>query len=357
MSSPSSQVRQFLDKLEELRSVFVLGRRSIPFLEELFCFVQDVTVLMEEVNAAIHSHTGDMPRATSQLRSVSKATELATNEILDLVDEVLHQLRGLEEDLQTSRTCFEGFGEADDRLLALLQEELGEEQADLLAQVKRLSEEKRDLREEGRGELATARKSISHIRGKVNHIMMSLQVQDITAQQIASANHLIESIRQRMDMLLKDLGSGRVSRENEPADAPRAATAFDANARYERSPARQRMADELVSFMSRDGSDHEDGPQDKAAAPPDSEAAGSSPSRSESATGGQEAASQFDIDEMFANYGRPDGEASPDDPGRAPAHGPADEPADAASSGDDGQGGTGEAASPEDIERLFQQGL
>ena len=43
MSQASHQhVQEFLDKLDEIRAVFVLGRRSLPFLEDTIQFVEDI---------------------------------------------------------------------------------------------------------------------------------------------------------------------------------------------------------------------------------------------------------------------------------------------------------------------------
>ena len=338
MSYPP-QVQQFLSKLEELHAVFVLGRRSFPFLEEIIGFVQDITVLLEEVNTSIHAHDGEMPRAASQLKSVSEATELATNEILDLVDEIFQQLRALEKGLKTSEACFDNLAEADEQLMKLLVDELGEEHDHLLAEAERLNQEKRALRDEGAAELATAREALAPVRAKMNHIMMSLQVQDITSQQIASVNHLIESVRGRMAALLGRLGSGNARVDDLPTgEVPHNAT-FDSKARYDHSPDRQRMADDLISSLGQgvpagSGKGHGDG---AATSPPEKAA----PSPSKPAAGGSQAASQDDIDAMFGDQNLSDGDASQE----------------ASSSDSAPASGAGGAASQDDIDELFQQGL
>ena len=347
--SSHKQTHQFLEKLEELKALFVLGRRSFPFLEHLFCFVQDITVLLEEVNDTIRSRTGDMPRATSQLKSVSEATELATNEILDIIEGVFGELRGLEEGQKATTQCVDDLAAADAELMALLEEELGEEHATVLEQAKRITAKKRTLREEGKSGLETAREALAPVRGKMNHIMMSLQVQDITAQQIASVNHLIESVRQRMDALLDRLGSGQANAGMPKTNPGRTAT-FDENARYDHSSDRQKMADDLVA-SSQKNAPGSNGP-DAAAAQGDGATSATPPAAEASASAGDSqpsgggAASQSDIDDMFSSFSEGEASASAPEDGEAEEGEPSEEaPAD------------GGVASQQDIDELFQGGL
>jgi hypothetical protein len=149
----------------------------------------------------------------------------------------------------------------------------------------------------------------------MNQIMMSLQVQDITEQQLSSVNHLIETVRDRIDALLDRLGTGEADRGEAPSADPGRTATFNMNAEYDRSDDRQRMADDLMAGKDVDGPT---GGQNGASAPQSSSNNGAS-------SGGGEAASQSDIDEMF------------------------EEGADS-----EGASDGGEAASQEEIDELFQ---
>jgi hypothetical protein len=114
-------IAEILGKLGELRNLFVLGQRTLPFLEELFAFLEDISPLLDEINASMQdSTTVKIPRATSQLQSVSQATELATTEILDLIDAVLLKSGQEKERLQHAAAGIEAFLETDVHLLARL---------------------------------------------------------------------------------------------------------------------------------------------------------------------------------------------------------------------------------------------
>ncbi|MBB4090341.1 hypothetical protein [Salinibacter ruber] len=329
------QVQEFLDKLDELQAIFVLSRRFAPFLDELFDFVQDITVLLEEVNTTIRTRSGHMERATEHLKSVSEATEVATSEILDHSDEVLKDLRSIEDQLSTLEEQFAEEAKADNQVLALLREELGEGHEELLDEVARIQGRKQDLRDEWAVQLQDTRDSLSPIRDRMNQIMMSLQVQDVTEQQLSSVNHLIETVRDRIDALLSRLGTGKADRSDAPSGEPSRTATFNMNAKYDRSGDQQRMADNVMSGTGSGASTRAQSGGGTGGAAPKSTSSNGASSNGTSSDGtsangassdGGEAASQSDIDDMF------------DDGGGG------------SSGGDEG----GEAASQEEIDELFQ---
>ncbi|WP_251953362.1 hypothetical protein [Salinibacter ruber] len=328
--SSRPQVQEFLDKLDELQAIFVLSRRFAPFLDELFDFVQDITVLLEEVNTTIRTRSGHMERATEHLKSVSEATEVATSEILDHSDEVLKDLRSIEDQLSTLEEQFAEEAKADNQVLALLREELGEGHEELLDEVARIQGRKQDLRDEWVVQLQDTRDSLSPIRDRMNQIMMSLQVQDVTEQQLSSVNHLIETVRDRIDALLSRLGTGKADRSDAPSGEPSRTATFNMNAKYDRSGDQQRMADNVMSGTGSGASTRAQGGGGTGGAAPKSTSSNGASSNGTSSDGtsangassdGGEAASQSDIDDMFDDGG-----------------------------GDEG----GEAASQEEIDELFQ---
>ena len=46
----------FLQKSEELKALFVLGQRVIPFLEEILVFTKDIYPEIEEINKSIEDN-------------------------------------------------------------------------------------------------------------------------------------------------------------------------------------------------------------------------------------------------------------------------------------------------------------
>ncbi len=240
-------VNDILGKLNELRAVFVLGQRALPFIEEIFLFLKEVAPLLEEINSSMMDSALKMPHATSQLQSISNATKTTTTEILDLIDEVLVHAHTYDGSLDQTLNDAEFMGESDERLLALLRDRLGD-RTDVIDEVDALFEERRVAQHNIEGSVHARRTVVKEIRMQMDRIMSALQVQDITAQQIASVTHLLDSMRTRMAALLERLDA----QHHEPLPMPGtmqapADAAFDPHARYDRSDERQRAADAVFN--------------------------------------------------------------------------------------------------------------
>jgi len=88
------------------------------------------------------------------------------------------------------------------------------------------------------------------IRDDVYKITLSLQVQDITSQQLAAVNHLIESVRLKLSSLIIHLDeTDLTSIENVKLDIPVGST-FDPDAVYTKSTERQEAADLLINSIN-----------------------------------------------------------------------------------------------------------
>jgi chemotaxis regulatin CheY-phosphate phosphatase CheZ len=319
----SLNIDEVLTKIDDLRGLFELGQRTMPFLEELFHFLEEIEPLLGEIDASIRESANKMPAATSKLESVSEATEVATSEILNLVDSVAFELKMMQKALNRKTEGLDAVREADERLLQLLDSELGEEHADLMEEVQRIHRRKQPLLEEAIDHADDEREAVDDVRKKMTQITMSLQVQDITSQQIAAVNHIIESLRDRMGKLVDHT---TLRAEDDASESPEAAPSspngqngshekgtFDENARYDPGGNHQSLADELIDSIKQPEDDASPpAPAAEAASPSPTEAA-SEPDDPDAATGNPDAATgdalptddsgeiaQEDIDELFS---------------------------------------------------------
>ncbi len=241
----SKNLGGILDKINELRALFIFGQRVIPFLEELFYFVHDIVPVLEEINSSIYESASKMPRASSQLNKVTQATELATTEILDNLDGVISRLNAIDSHFQTATIDLVAIDKLDTAALGLVRSSLNGGHLKELEKIEELHEQKRSHIKAVRLNAAGLEQSLKEIRAKSNDIMISLQVQDITSQQIASVNHLIGSVQDRLSNLIErfKISGSELIDEIERSDHH----TFDPNASYDRSSERQKSADEIVS--------------------------------------------------------------------------------------------------------------
>ncbi len=296
-------IEGILHKVEEMKVVFAFGVKFVPFLEELLIFVQEMAPILNEMNRSIQESSSKMPEAAQQLDKVTSATELATNEILDRVDSMLGKLDEISKQVQSvnSRLDVEhqAVVEITEGVEKLLKVDSVRKQ---LAAVFELDE----AREEGMRIKASVDKFLSlrvdksvgqqvdqlvqDVQSDAFDIMNSLQVQDITSQQIEGAHAMLRSIQERLNGLITKFS------EAEAPEMIRENKAFDAAADYTGAGGRQAGVDELFGSAGVETEAEEEPAPDEPSVDEilQQETAGDEPGQEP-----QAASSQDEIDSLF----------------------------------------------------------
>jgi len=246
-------IQGILKKVEELRAFFTFSVRLIPFLEDLLLFVQEMAPMLNEMNQSILESSSKMPTAVQQLDKVSNATEIATHQMLDKIDDLLGKMDELSN----------AFSQVNARLKA--EKEAVTQISGAVEQLLKLPGARKSLSElfdnEEARKLGIKVKEIvdgflagsleDSIPEKVDQliqdsqtdaydIMNSLQVQDITAQQIGAAHSLLSSVQERLNSLITKYSDA------EPPGIVSKETAFDEEASFVGAEERQKVADEAM---------------------------------------------------------------------------------------------------------------
>jgi chemotaxis regulatin CheY-phosphate phosphatase CheZ len=233
-------------KVEELRALMVFAQRTMPFLDDVFTFVREIVPLLDVLRASVESTSDKLPKASKQLDKVTTATELASTEILNIVEGMFAKLNGLREDLGQRQRAAVGaerqFAALAADLEALVAAAGGTQEARRVAVAARdvpaiLHAIAPDQRFE---------EVLEGLQSDCTNIMIALQVQDITAQQIAAVNTLMESVDQGLSRLLKHFDKTSVESDATRFRHRSLDIVFDVSAEYGKSEDRQRMADALV---------------------------------------------------------------------------------------------------------------
>lgn len=236
-SSVAKQVDVILREIEELKAIFILGQRVIPFLEELFNFVKEVGPMLEEINKSLEESSSKIPRASSQLNTVTKTTEMATTEILDALDEMslkFGEMKGL-------ITSMRSYYEKQRRLARKIGKHIKNGE---FSKVNELWGKYYETLKNCDGFDDVIEKLVE-VKQSADNIMIALQFQDITAQQISAINHLIGSVQEKLTHLLEQLenvdlkSSGSKNSESQ-------SEAFNPMAEYDRSEIKQKIVDEII---------------------------------------------------------------------------------------------------------------
>jgi chemotaxis regulatin CheY-phosphate phosphatase CheZ len=201
----NNEIKTLLHKADELRSLFVLGQKVIPFLEEIFVFVSEIQPLLDEINKSITENLRKMPNASKQLSKVTEATELATNEIMDLVDGIVFNTDVISKNLNKIQKISDFESSKPLEILELVYNaiENGADVSLLLPDLRKLIDNlKLNINSEKKEIIFISNEILKTIQNDSSSIMISLQVQDITSQQIAAVNKLLETVQGKLESIL-----------------------------------------------------------------------------------------------------------------------------------------------------------
>ena len=210
----TGDIALLLKKAEELKALFVLGQRVIPFLEEIFMFVNEIQPLLDDINQSIEENIKKMPNVSKQLSKVTEATEMATTEIMDIVDGVVYKTDIILKNVK-EMSCTSDAGHSTPlSILKLIYEAIQKDEdfSELQPKLKEAIEELRKQSSKDHSKLVDeTEKLVQSIQTDSSAIMMSLQVQDITSQQIAAVNHLLVTIQTKLESILQKFQETEIS--------------------------------------------------------------------------------------------------------------------------------------------------
>jgi len=180
--------------------------------ESVITALQKVITLLDRIKSAIEDSSSKIPNASVQLNTVTQATEIATVEILDVLDQMGTKIHMVENGLKE----FDIKGIPERQMLML----------------------------------TGIRQTLSELREDTSNITVALQVQDITAQKIGAANHLIESVRKELlnelnyfETAKKKTDEAKRHVKEDKVDSK----SFDVNALYMKTQEHQNKIDEVVT--------------------------------------------------------------------------------------------------------------
>ncbi len=183
----------------------------IPFLEEMVSFVKDIKPTLESINVAIAENIKKMPNATQKLSQVTQATENATTEIMNVIDTFFVKLDSAQKILtdfvDKRKNQKEFFVDLLEKIKPVINDN-PELVAEIDEGISKANEIYNDDIQKYYDELLGY---IDAINMDSTNIMMSLQVQDITSQQIAAVNHLLGTIQNKLAVILQRFKASELS--------------------------------------------------------------------------------------------------------------------------------------------------
>ncbi|MCC6397540.1 MAG: protein phosphatase CheZ [Bacteroidetes bacterium] len=240
------EMNAIVKKVEELRALMVFAQRTMPFLEDVFAFVTEIVPLLDVLRSSVESTSEKLPKASKQLDKVTTATEMASTEILNIVEGMYAKIDRLRAEQDRRHKVIAEAKEAVQRLGKLAGEHrtsgdahaAGENAMHLLETVIPTAE---------------AAAELESIQSDCTNIMIALQVQDITAQPIAAVNTLMQSVDEGLNRLMRHFSKTTAEHDESKYRHRRLDIVFDVSAEYDGTGDRQKAADDVIEETKRNG--------------------------------------------------------------------------------------------------------
>jgi chemotaxis regulatin CheY-phosphate phosphatase CheZ len=213
-------------------------------MKDLLQLLRDTVPLLENVRNSIQDSAGRIPKASDQLSKVSVATETATVEILDLVEQMTERFNKAERRLKEVKATILQLRENVNVSLAVLSSmpygELAKEKYE--EAIGSVSAYFGDSKAEQI--LLETETLFTTTKNDYMNIAIALQVQDITSQQLVGVADIINSIQTQLGQALQRFDHGVLDAEVLPED--KRPKTYDMDGQYTKAPERQLSADEIV---------------------------------------------------------------------------------------------------------------
>jgi chemotaxis regulatin CheY-phosphate phosphatase CheZ len=173
-----------LQKVAELRVFFDFGQKTIPLLDDVVSFVNEIGPAIESMKALVRVASTKIPKASDQLVRVNQTSEQASNDILNTIDRMIEVIENI-------KTQDAGNGPAESVLQTAAKVA---QSVNILVDKSGWDDDVRQLLTdwEAHYQSLKAGNSAIDIRPKLDDlhkdctdVIMALQVQDITGQQIS----------------------------------------------------------------------------------------------------------------------------------------------------------------------------
>lgn len=203
----SEELNIIIDKIEEVKNLFLSGQKVLPLLEEVFKFIGDIKPVLNEIKESINDNVNNkLPIATENLYKVTESSENATVEILNRVDILSNKTNEL---LNINSKLDENYNKLITKPLELLEllyneiksgNDLKNELPVLANAIKKIKEFEKDKIQSLNNKSKDILNSIST---DISDVMNDLQFQDITSQRLYAVSTLLNSIKEKLSEIVK----------------------------------------------------------------------------------------------------------------------------------------------------------
>jgi chemotaxis regulatin CheY-phosphate phosphatase CheZ len=194
------EVEKVLQKAAEVKVFCEYGQRTIPVLEDITGFLNEISPAIEDLKAVLEVAMVNIPKAAGQLGRVTEATEQASTQILNTLDKMVATLDKVITSISTGMVSSD-LGAATNKMAAIVKalvEKSGWD-ADIVELAEAWAAHLRSIKMSG--PTSNLEKLLKELQDDCTEIMMALQVSDITQQHIGTVMGTIQAVAEELRKL------------------------------------------------------------------------------------------------------------------------------------------------------------
>lgn len=205
------EVEKVLQKAAEVKVFCEYGQRTIPVLDEIAGFLNEISPAIEDLKAVLEVAMVNIPKAAGQLSRVTEATEQASTQILNTLDKMVATLDEVITSVSAGMVASD-LGVATNKMAGIVKtlvEKSGWD-ADIVELASAWEAHLRSMKMSG--PTSNLERLLKNLQDDCTEIMMALQVSDITQQHIGTVMGTIQAVAEELRKLTTGFFSGPVVR-------------------------------------------------------------------------------------------------------------------------------------------------
>jgi chemotaxis regulatin CheY-phosphate phosphatase CheZ len=194
------EVEKVLQKAAEVKVFCEYGQRTLPVLDEIADFLNEISPAVEDLKAVLEVAMVNIPKAAGQLGRVTEATEQASTQILNTLDKMVATLDKVITSVSSGMIASD-LGVATNKMAGIVKtlvEKSGWD-ADIVELAEAWASHLRSIKMSG--PTSTLEGLLKDLQDDCTEIMMALQVQDITQQHIGTVMGTIQAVAEELRKL------------------------------------------------------------------------------------------------------------------------------------------------------------
>jgi chemotaxis regulatin CheY-phosphate phosphatase CheZ len=201
------EVEKVLQKAAEVKVFCEYGQRTIPVLDEIAGFLNEISPAIEDLKAVLEVAMVNIPKAAGQLGRVTEATEQASTQILNTLDKMVATLDEVITSVSAGMVASD-LGVATNKMAGIVKtlvEKSGWD-ADIVELAGAWEAHLRSMKMSG--PTSNLERLLKNLQDDCTEIMMALQVSDITQQHIGTVMGTIQAVAEELRKLTTGFFSG-----------------------------------------------------------------------------------------------------------------------------------------------------